>query len=180
VLVCSDSAARGLDLPEVDVVVNYDAPQQARTYVHRVGRAARAGRRGLSYSLLRGEQMRHFKEILREVDHAHVRRVKTHKIPLRHLFSRMAGVLKVLRSVLARERSGQQAFDRRVEPVPVEELESAELDVGVLDERKADGDDAGGEGGAAEGGAAGGKAPSKRQRPGEGERKRRQRVRHEE
>lgn len=58
VLVCSDSAARGLDLPQVDVVINYDAPSHLKTYLHRVGRTARAGKAGTSYTLLRSDQVR--------------------------------------------------------------------------------------------------------------------------
>ena len=44
VLVASDALARGVDLPSVSLVINYDAPRDASNYVHRVGRAARAGR----------------------------------------------------------------------------------------------------------------------------------------
>lgn len=43
VLVCSDVVARGIDIAGVKMVVNYDAPTQIRTYIHRVGRTARAG-----------------------------------------------------------------------------------------------------------------------------------------
>ena len=46
VLVATDVAARGLDVPDVDWVVQLDAPEDADAYVHRVGRAARNGRRG--------------------------------------------------------------------------------------------------------------------------------------
>ncbi len=45
VLVCSDVVARGIDIAGVKMVVNYDAPSQIRTYIHRVGRTARAGER---------------------------------------------------------------------------------------------------------------------------------------
>ena len=50
VLVASDLAARGLDLPEVDLIVNYDLPRNYRDYVHRTGRAARRGRAGKALS----------------------------------------------------------------------------------------------------------------------------------
>jgi ATP-dependent RNA helicase DDX31/DBP7 len=53
VLVCTDVAARGLDLPDVDLVVQMDAPSEVSEYVHRAGRTARSGRQGSAVLFLR-------------------------------------------------------------------------------------------------------------------------------
>ncbi|MES1908454.1 MAG: hypothetical protein MHM6MM_001389 [Cercozoa sp. M6MM] len=50
VLVASDAAGRGLDVPSLDVVVNYDAPRTPEIFVHRAGRTARAGNKGTVYT----------------------------------------------------------------------------------------------------------------------------------
>ncbi len=52
ILVATDVAARGLDIDDVDLVVNYDVPEETEYYVHRIGRTGRAKRHGVAYSLV--------------------------------------------------------------------------------------------------------------------------------
>merc|ERR1712050_619330 len=65
-IVCSDVVARGIDIPEVEVVINYNAPSHLQTYIHRVGRTARAGRTGYTFTFVRRTEMDRFEKMLRE------------------------------------------------------------------------------------------------------------------
>ena len=56
VLIASDLAARGLDVEHITHVINYDLPEDPEIYVHRIGRTARAGRRGVAWSFVTPEQ----------------------------------------------------------------------------------------------------------------------------
>lgn len=51
VLIATDVASRGLDISDVNLVINYDMPFQIEDYVHRVGRTGRAGMKGISVTL---------------------------------------------------------------------------------------------------------------------------------
>ena len=64
-LVATDVAARGIDVGDVDMVVNYDLPQDEEYYVHRIGRTARAGRKGLSFSFIVGRDIYKLEDIVR-------------------------------------------------------------------------------------------------------------------
>lgn len=65
ILVATDVAARGIDVGNVDMVVNYDLPQDEEYYVHRIGRTARAGRKGLSFSFIVGRDIYKLEDIAR-------------------------------------------------------------------------------------------------------------------
>ena len=56
ILVATDVAARGIDVSDVDYVVNYDVPQNSEHYVHRIGRTGRAGREGVAITLASGRR----------------------------------------------------------------------------------------------------------------------------
>jgi superfamily II DNA/RNA helicase len=62
-LIASDVAARGLDIPEVSHVFNFDVPIHAEDYVHRVGRTGRAGREGHAFTMVTREEAKHVRAI---------------------------------------------------------------------------------------------------------------------
>ncbi len=64
-LVATDIAARGIDVPGVSHVINYDLPNVPESYVHRIGRTARAGREGIAISLCDGEERAFLRDIER-------------------------------------------------------------------------------------------------------------------
>jgi ATP-dependent RNA helicase DDX51/DBP6 len=110
VIVCSDVLARGMDIDGVDAVINYDVPVHVNTYVHRVGRTARAGREGVSVSLVLGKQARHFKALVRTIDRGdakiRVRSVVGAQEGFDVLSRRVEVELHALRRVLRREQLG--------------------------------------------------------------------------
>ena len=65
ILVATDVAARGIDVADIDAVINYDMPQDNETYVHRIGRTARAKKRGVSFLLYTRDELPRLKNILR-------------------------------------------------------------------------------------------------------------------
>jgi ATP-dependent RNA helicase RhlE len=69
VLVATDVASRGLDIPHISHVVNYDLPNTAAEYVHRIGRTGRAGRTGIALTFVSAEQRHLLRDIERVTGH---------------------------------------------------------------------------------------------------------------
>lgn len=63
ILVATDIVARGIDIDDITMVINYDVPRDVEDYVHRVGRTARAGRDGMAITLVRGTEVGDFMKI---------------------------------------------------------------------------------------------------------------------
>ncbi|WP_114390512.1 DEAD/DEAH box helicase [Notoacmeibacter marinus] len=67
-LVASDVAARGLDIPDVSHVFNFDIPRQAEDYVHRIGRTGRAGRLGKSFTLVSKSDEKYLDSVIKLIE----------------------------------------------------------------------------------------------------------------
>ena len=63
ILIATDVAARGIDIDDVDAVINFDLPNIPETYVHRIGRTARAGNTGIAYSFCSADEREYIKAI---------------------------------------------------------------------------------------------------------------------
>ncbi|MBS1890379.1 MAG: RNA helicase, partial [Actinobacteria bacterium] len=67
-LVATDVAARGIDVPDVMRVINYDAPEDQAAYVHRIGRTGRAGRTGTGISFVLADEVKEMRRIAKALD----------------------------------------------------------------------------------------------------------------
>lgn len=68
VLVATDVMSRGIDIKEINMVINYDVPHDAEDYVHRIGRTARANTKGEAYTLVSGTDMHKLRRIEKLID----------------------------------------------------------------------------------------------------------------
>ncbi len=66
ILVCTDVAARGLDIKNISHIYNYDIPKNSVEYIHRIGRTARAGKEGIAVSLVSPRDYENFREVTQD------------------------------------------------------------------------------------------------------------------
>lgn len=81
ILIATDVAARGIDINELDAVINFDLPNVPETYVHRVGRTARAGKSGTSYSFCSADEKPYIATI-QQLIHLQLDVIEDHPYPL--------------------------------------------------------------------------------------------------
>ena len=108
IVVCSDGMSRGMDLEFVSAVVNYDVPSFAKTYVHRCGRTARAGKNGAAISLLKGGQVVQFakmRQLIQAPDSVKSMGIQKHLV--RDAVPKYRQSVQALRDVLDAEENGE-------------------------------------------------------------------------
>ena len=90
ILIATDVAARGIDVPDVNLVVNFDVPQDPEYYIHRIGRTGRAGKSGRSFTFVSGKDMWKLRDIQR---YAKIR-IAPQSVPKEHeIYTRKAELL---------------------------------------------------------------------------------------
>lgn len=75
-LICSDALARGIDVPNIDVVISYDLPKHLKIYIHRIGRTARAGQTGSAVTIVAPDQIKIFERLLETASKKSVNEMK--------------------------------------------------------------------------------------------------------
>ncbi|XP_059839261.1 ATP-dependent RNA helicase DDX51 isoform X1 [Hypanus sabinus] len=104
ILISTDATARGIDVSNVTCVINYDAPHFIRTYIHRVGRTARAGNTGLAFTLLLKVQERQFLQMLSDAGSTELKKQLVRPEQLRPFIPRYKEALRELRQILKDEK----------------------------------------------------------------------------
>jgi len=70
VLITTDLLARGIDVQQVSLVINYDLPTNRENYIHRIGRGGRFGRKGVAINFVTTEDVRMLRDIERKTPHS--------------------------------------------------------------------------------------------------------------
>ncbi|ETK80241.1 hypothetical protein F441_14275 [Phytophthora nicotianae CJ01A1] len=106
-VVCSDAMARGMDIEDVANVVNYDVPSFIKTYIHRVGRTARAGRHGRCVTLVKMGQMKGMMRMLKKADNNKLKPYPLQQEHMKTLVPRYTDALQQLKDTLEAEKAGK-------------------------------------------------------------------------
>lgn len=128
ILVATDVAARGLDVDDIEVVVNYDVPRDEEYYVHRIGRTARAGKSGRAFTFVAGRELGKLAEIQRFAK----TRIRRQRLPSVDDVDQMrnSAVLEKVRQVMETE-SGEK-YAAMVETLTGDDHSSLEVAAALL------------------------------------------------
>ncbi|WP_448563960.1 DEAD/DEAH box helicase [Thalassotalea ganghwensis] len=167
ILVATDVVARGLDIPRISLVINYDLPGDNEAYVHRIGRTGRAGREGISISFVRPREMyslRHYERLtsgvintyelpsIQEIGQARIKRTREELMSLvsekdltnmREIIEQMANEAELsmtdLAAALLYQKQLKQPLQPKEDPKPRKEARERD-DRGRRGERSARGE----------------------------------------
>jgi ATP-dependent RNA helicase DeaD len=122
ILIATDVAARGLDIPDVSHVINFDIPESTEAYVHRVGRTGRAGKAGEAITLVSPRELRW----LRQIERATKGKIDLRRLPtLADVADRRREAMKTLISDTLRDESNYEPYLEVVEQLAEDQDMSA-------------------------------------------------------
>ena len=128
ILVATDVAARGIDIEQVELVVNYDVPQDPEYYVHRIGRTGRAGRSGRAITFVSGREVWKLKDIQK---FAKIR-IMPHPIPTDNQIAEQRATKLLTRVRAEMDKGGLEPYIPRVEQLMGEEFTSLDVAAALM------------------------------------------------
>ncbi len=128
VLIATDVAARGLDVDDIDVVFNYDVPQDPEYYVHRIGRTGRAGRKGVAYTFSSGRKNKNLRYIENNL------KIKLQTIPLPSAQDVQASLMDSYQQEIKKtlEAGGLRTYIEQVETLTSDQFTPIEVAAAIL------------------------------------------------
>lgn len=128
ILVATDVAARGIDVSNVEIVFNYEIPQDEEAYVHRIGRTGRAGKTGKSFSLVAGGEMYRFRDIRRYTQAVITRLPIPSFKEIEEL--KVAKILDAIKKVI--DAKNLESYARFIEPLLAQDYTSVDISAALL------------------------------------------------
>jgi ATP-dependent RNA helicase DeaD len=128
ILVATDVAARGIDVNDVTHVFNYDVPESAETYVHRIGRTGRAGKRGEAITLVTPKEVRW----MRQIERMTKARIEPRRLPtLADVAERRKGTLKLEVLAALKDEAAYAQYTQAINDL-TEDNDATEIAAAVL------------------------------------------------